>query len=152
MAERRIGYSKDKSEILKRLVAGEESTGPFELIADALAFAAALGLRRNRRMPLGKETAEPIRQEVFDRRGYDTMMNLVVLHADQRPEALADSEQGIEARARAFEEYANGGLEILQEELKGAVNTAETTVLLINAERPQPSDSQAGFDLRQLVS
>jgi dnd system-associated protein 4 len=152
MPERRIGYAKDKTDIIKRLVASEESSGPFELIADALVFAAALGLRRNRRAPLGPAVSEPIRQEVFDRRGYDTMMNLLVLQSDQRAEVLSDSAEATEARAIAFEEYANGGLEILQEELKGAVNTAETTILLINAERVKETAAPEGFDLAQLVT
>lgn len=152
MPERRIGYAKDKSDIIKRLVAGEDSSGPFELIADALVFAAALGLRRNRRVPIGNAVSEPIRQDVFDRRGYDTMMNLVVLQSDQRAQVLGDSDASVEGRATAFEEYANGGLELLQEELKGAVNTTETTILLINAERVKEADGSKGFDLTQLVN
>jgi dnd system-associated protein 4 len=152
MTERRIGYAKDKTDIIKRLVVGDDSTGPFELIADALVFAAGLGLRRNRRVPVGSAVSEPIRQDVFDRHGYDTMMNLVVLHSDQRPQVLGDSEEAAERRATAFEEYANGGLELLQEELKGAVNTVETTILLINAERVKEVDSSKGFDLTQLVT
>jgi len=150
MAERRIGYAKDKTDIIKRLVASEETTGPFDLIADALVFAAALGLRRNRRVPIGNAVSEPIRQDVFDRHGYDTMMNLLVLQSDQRPQVLADSEET--GRATAFEEYANGGLEILQDELKGAINTMETTILLINSERVKEADSSKGFDLTQLVN
>ena len=152
MAERRIGYAKDKIDIIKRLVAGDDSTGPFGLIADALVFAAALGLRRDRRIPVGNAVSEPIRQDVFDRRGYDTMMNLVVLHSDQRAEVLGDSEEAAERRATAFEEYANGGLELLREDLRGAVNTAETTILLINAERVKEADASKGFDLTQLVT
>jgi dnd system-associated protein 4 len=152
VVERRITYAKDKADIIKRLVASEESTGPFRLIADVLVFAAALGLKRKRRIPLGDSVAEPIRQDVFDRQGYDTMMNLVALHADQRPQVLADSDEATNQRASAFEEYANGGLEILREELRGALNTVETVILLINAERIKPEDSGQGFDLAQLVN
>ncbi len=104
MLERRIAYSKDKSEVIRRLQSGEESTGPFSLIADVLVFAAALGIRRNRRSSLPEPLAEPIRQSVFDRQGYDTMMNLIALHADPRAAVLADSDDAIDARARAFEE------------------------------------------------
>src|SRR5688572_26476254 len=99
MAERRISFAKDKIEIIKRLSASEDPPGPFRLIADTLVFAAALGLKRNRRVPLGNSLAEPIRQEVFDTRGYDTMMNLIALQADQRPNVLADSEEATNQRA-----------------------------------------------------
>ena len=38
MIERRITYSKDKAEIIRRLQAGEDTAGPFGLIADVLVF------------------------------------------------------------------------------------------------------------------
>ncbi len=152
MHERRIGYSKDKSEIVQRLVSTEDNTGPFKRIADVLAFAAALGNKRDKRVPLSGSQAEPIRQEIFDRQGYDTMMNLLALHAEGKPEVLADSNEMIERRASIFEEYANGGLEILREELRGAVDTLETIVLLINSERVQVDDGEfEGFDLTRVV-
>lgn len=155
MAERRIGYAKDKAEIIKRLLNVEDGIGPFKLIADILVFAAALGLKRNKRVPLGDSQAEPIRQEVFDRQGYDTMMNLLALHGTKDgasgAEILADSDAMIDERASIFEEYANGGLEILQDELRGALNPLETTILLINAERASPREGLEGFDLAKLV-
>jgi dnd system-associated protein 4 len=152
MPERRIAYAKDKGEFIKRLVASDESSGPFELIADVLAFAAALGLRRGRRIAIVGDTAEPIRQDVFDRRAYDTMMNLVALHDRRDATVLADADEATDQRATAFEEYANGGLTILQEELKGAVNLLETIVLLVNAERSAGGSEETGFDLSKLVA
>lgn len=151
MAERRIGYAKDKGEIIKRLLNTEDGNGPFKLIADVLVFAAALGLKRNRRAPLGESQAEPIRQDVFDRQGYDTMMNLLALHCAEGPEVLADSDGMIEQRAIIFEEFANGGLEVLQDELRGALNSLETTILLISAERTGAPEGLEGFDLARLV-
>ncbi len=152
MIERRITYSKDKSEIIRRLLVGEESTGPFSLIADVLVFAAAIGHRRNRRLQLSEPLAEPIRQSVFERQGYDTMMNLVALHADPRPDVLADSDDAANARAQTFEEFANGGLELLHEELRGARDVLETIVLLVSAERKQRSEDTTAFDLSKLLS
>jgi dnd system-associated protein 4 len=151
MLERRIAYAKDKTEIIGRLKAGDESTGPFVLIADVLVFAAAFGVKRKQRIRLS-DTEEPIRQSVFDRQGYDTMMNLIALHADSRPDSLADSDEAIEARARAFEEYANGGLAILQEELRGALDVLETLVLLINGEREKRTAGTDVFELSKLIS
>lgn len=151
MIERRITYSKDKAEIIRRLQAGEDTAGPFGLIADVLVFAAALGLKRDRRIPLSEPLAEPIRQSVFERQGYDTMMNLLALHADPRPDVLADSDDAVNARAQTFEEFANGGLELLQEELRGARDVLETVVLLVSAER-KPTDTDTDvFDLSKLI-
>lgn len=151
MIERRISYAKDKADIIRRLQAGEESTGPFSFIADVLVFAAALGLNRKRRARLVEPLAEPIRQSVFERQGYDTMMNLIALHADPRPDILADSDEAISARAQTFEEFANGGLEILQQELRGARDVLESIILLVSAERARATTDAGAFDLSRLV-
>lgn len=151
MTERRIGYAKDKADLIQRLVSSEDNTGPFKRKADVLVFAAAIGMKRKRRQAIAHAAADPIRQEVFDRQGYDTMMNLLALHVDGQAEVLAESEEMINQRAKIFEEYANGGLEILQVELKGAVNLLETIVLLIYAERrAEAPDSFMGFDLSRV--
>lgn len=151
MLERRIAYSKDKADVINRLRFGEDSTGPFSRIADVLVFAAAVGIRRDRRKPLTEPLAEPIRQGVFDGQGYDTMMNLISLHADPRPAVLADSDEAVSARAAAFEEYANGGLEVLQEEIRGARDVLETVVLMICAERSRPDEGSGVFELSKLI-
>lgn len=152
MIERRITYAKDKAEIIGRLQAAEDSSGPFQRIADALVFAAALGLKRNRRVRLVEPLGEPIRQSVFDRQGYDTMMNLIALHADPRPDVLAESDDAVNARAKIFEEFANGGLEILQSELRGARDVLETIVLIVSAERTVQSEETGEFDLSRLMT
>lgn len=152
MLDRRISYSKDKIDIIRRLQHAEDSSGPFARIADALVFAAALGLKRGSRLPLTEPLAEPIRQEVFDRQGYDTMMHLIAIRADPCPEAIADSDDAVNKRAQAFEQYANGGLAILQEELKGSVNVLEGVVLVVAAERRAQSTGSEAFDLAKLMS
>lgn len=151
MLERRIAYSKDKADVIGRLRSGEDSTGPFSRIADVLVFAAAVGIRRGRRKPLMEPLAEPIRQSVFDGQGYDTMMNLIALHADPRPSVLADSDEAVNARAKAFEEYANGGLEVLEDEIRGARDVLETVVLMICAERGRPDEDSGVFELSKLI-
>jgi len=149
--ERRIRYAKDKADVIKRLVASDETTGPFQLNADVLVFAAAFGLSRNKLAALGDVLGEPIRQEVFDRKGYDTFMNLLAVHAETDPTVLSDADEMIERRARIFEEYANGGLEQIQEELKGAVDCLESILLMISAQRKAEVKDVGAFDLAKLV-
>jgi len=57
----------------------------------------------------------------------------------------------VNARAQTFEEYANGGLEVLQEEIRGARDVLETVVLMINAERNRPEESSGVFELAKLI-
>lgn len=152
MPERRIRYAKDKAEVIKRLVSSEDATGPFKLIADVLVFAAAFGLARNKRSQLGDILGEPIRQEIFDRQGYDTFMNLLAVYAEADPTVLSDADETIERRALIFEEYANGGLEQMQEELKGAVDCLESILLMISAQRKAEAKDVGAFDLAKLVN
>jgi len=151
MIERRIRYSKDKSELIKRMVAAEDTTGPFKLNADVLVFAASFGLMHCKRQSLGDSLAEPIRQEVFDRQGYDTFINLMAVYAENDPSVLSNSDEMVERRAVAFEEYANGGLELLQEELRGAVDVLETILLIVNSQRKSSKGDIDTFDLTKLA-
>jgi dnd system-associated protein 4 len=152
MADRRIRYAKDKADIIKRLVAGEDSNGPFKLIADVLVFAAAVGVSSDKRQPLGEDLAEPIRQEVFDRQGYDTVMNLIAVYAEQTPAILSETEESAEQRARIFEEYANAGLGAIQDELRGAADSLESVLLMVTTRRKGQAPDEGGmFDLSKLV-
>lgn len=154
MADRRIRVARDKEAVVRRLVAGENSTGPFKLIAEAIVFAAALGACRGNRVPLGdlSKDIEPIRRGVFDSRGYDTLMNLLATHAEKSPSILASNETAEDTRATIFEEYANGGFQILEQELRGAVDVLENLVLMLQAESQKSGGSQPeDFDLTTLI-
>jgi dnd system-associated protein 4 len=151
MADHRIRFAKDKAELIKQLTVAGEHNGPFRLIVDVLVFAATLGLYHNRREALNDASGEPIRQEVFDRQGYDTVMNLIAVHAEKSPNILANTEEMTAKRAIIFEEFANGGLEILREELRGAVDYLETTLLLIASQQQKCSEPLGGFDLGRLI-
>ena len=54
-------------------------------------------------------------------------------------------------RAKAFEEFANGGLEVLQEELRGARDVLETILLLVSVERAPGANDTEVFDLSKLI-
>src|SRR5262245_52148647 len=135
MADRRILIASRQVELVKRLVQSEERTGPFKLQADVLAFAAAFGASRDARSPLGETTRDPIRREVFDRQGYDTLINVLAVHRTKDLLVLADSDAAEDQRATIFEEYACGGLDLIENELKGAVDEQERILLLVAQER-----------------
>jgi dnd system-associated protein 4 len=150
MIEKRIRYARDKQDLIKRLMAVDEGTGPFKLQADVLAFAAAIGAQRGVRIPLPESTGEPIRQEVFDRQGYDTLINLVAVHAEKAPQVLAETDEMIVKRATAFEEYANGGLTVLEQEVKGQVDFGDAILLMILAQKPSTDADADAFDVSKL--
>jgi dnd system-associated protein 4 len=153
MADTRIRIDKNKSELVKRLVSDEKDTAPFRMYVDLIAFAAALGASKRNLVPLGEIANDPapIRQSVFERQGYDTIINLLAMYNNKDPLILADSEEKDNERTRIFEEYANGGLQILEEELRGAVDYLETILLIIADQRRLTVEVDETFDLQQYV-
>lgn len=155
MAVPRIRVAKDKAEFVQTLVEGDGSTSPFQTYADVLAFAAALGAKAKRRVPLGTiSTAEPapISLEIFISRGYDVLMKLLAIAETGEAKILSAYDPNAETqRVQIFEEYANGGLEKLREELRGAVDYTERLLLVLSAER-FPEERTAGeFDLTRFL-
>ncbi len=105
---RRVNRPKDKDDLLKQLT----EQGPFQDNRDVLVFAAALGWYEGRQVPLGVK-GEAIRWETAtNRRGTEPLTNMIAAVRTGDPEILAADR--FDERLEIFEEYANGGLEILR--------------------------------------
>ena len=152
MIERRIRFAKDKQELVKRFLSSDDGAGPFRLQADVLAFAASLGASRGRREPLPEALGEPIRQEVFDRQGYDTLVNLLAVQAEMSAAVLEDSDEMIARRASIFEEFANGGLSILAEETQRPVEVQPSNFFDGGRHPKRDEVDTPTFDLRDSAS
>ncbi|MCY4346903.1 MAG: DNA phosphorothioation-associated protein 4 [Aestuariivita sp.] len=86
----------------------------FQTLKDVIVFAAALGFRRRNRKPFEK-SSEPIPLEYF-RGDFDvTIMSVIAIKDHEDPKMLAPSNEA--DRVRCFEEYANGGLEIMKHQI-----------------------------------
>ncbi|MEH2314098.1 MAG: DNA phosphorothioation-associated protein 4 [Nostoc sp.] len=152
----RIRVAKDKAELVKDLTSSDGGTGPFNTFADVIVFAAALGAKHKRRVALGeicKREPSPIPQEQFIVRGYNTVINLIAIAETQDIKVLSLEEgNNNENRNYIFEEYANGGLEILQSEIRGAVDYSERILLILSSERFQDNSQEEDFDLSKFLS
>ena len=88
----------------------------FPAMRDVLLFSAALGYSAGRRVPFEK-SGEPIRYEALvseaQADAFVSMLAAVTVHDD--PEILDATRVG--ERITIFEEYANGGLDFLQEQI-----------------------------------
>lgn len=150
----RIRVAKDKAELVRSLLATAPTSGPFQTYADAIAFAAALGAKHERRSPLGAISARepgPIALDIFVARGLDWLIPLLALR-DEDLAILSPQDLAAEERSIAiFEEYANGGLEVLQQELRGAVAYTERILLLLSRERYQEQSTDGEFDLGRFL-
>lgn len=152
----RIRVAKDKAELVKALTSADGATGPFQTYADVIVFAAALGAKHNKRVPLGeisKREPSPIPQEQFIVRGYDIIINLLAINETKDIKVLSLlEEKSYEKRNYIFEEYVNGGLEILQVEFRGAVDYSERLLLILSSERVKQEEHEEEFDLSKFLS
>jgi dnd system-associated protein 4 len=154
----RIRVAKDKAELVKSLTSNDGETGPFQTFADVIVFAASLGAKYQKRVSLGeisKREPGPISLEVFISRGYDWVIKLLSVTKTQDIKILSVHEENKELlRNQIFEEYANGGLELLQNELRGAVDYTERIVLILSYERSHQGDEVVDeeFDLTKFFS
>lgn len=138
MAVHRIRIAKDKANLVQVLVDFGEGNGPFQTYADVVAFAAVLGANYQQRLPLTAIAKEPspINLEIFQSRGYDSLIKLLAIVETQDPQIISSLDAHAEQqRVQLFEEYANGGLQKLQEELRGSVDYTERLLLILNQER-----------------
>jgi dnd system-associated protein 4 len=152
----RIRVAKDKAELVKTLISADGAMGPFQTFADAIAFAAALGAKHNKRVPLeeiSKREPSPIRLESFASMGHDILIKLLAINETQDIKILSLNEEEYERqRNQIFEEYANGGLEILQNELHGSVEYSERILLFLSCERTNKEEPDEEFDLSKFLS
>jgi dnd system-associated protein 4 len=158
MADHRIRVAKDKAELVKSLIASTDNNSPFQTYADVILFAAVLGSKQKQRLPLGeisKKEPGPISSEIFIAHGYDPVMKLIAITATENINVIAPDRSDVEQqRIHIFEEYANGGLEIIQQELRGAVDYTERILLMLSTplERiADPNNITAEFDLRKFL-
>jgi len=150
MADRRINIAKDKLEFVQELM-DTESKGIFKTKADVLTFAAAYGFNKNKKNPLIEIAKDPVSYSVFENSKYDTFIHLLAMDHAKDAQVLADSDDMIEKRAIIFEEYSNGGLELLQQELKGQVEYLEPMLLiLLQVSSSEQDDTKKDFDLSSL--
>lgn len=156
MAEtNRIKTAKDKADLVKALTATNDTSGPFQTYADVLAFAATLGAKYKKRIPLeevSKREPAPIPQEQFILRGYDLLINLLAMSENPSLKNLSINDRESEnKRVKIFEEYANGGLELLQQELRGTVDFTDRITLILSHERFKSNSREETFDLSRFL-
>ncbi|MEA5622339.1 DNA phosphorothioation-associated protein 4 [Nostoc sp. UHCC 0251] len=153
MAANRIRVAKDKAELVKSLVASKDTTGPFQTYVEVMVFAAALGVKNKKRIPLDviSKDLSPLRQDYFTS-SFTLLINLLAITETENIKIIDDDNAADEQRIHIFEEYANAGLEIIQNELRGAVDYSERLLLILSYERTNTEQQDEEFDLTKFLS
>lgn len=135
MADARVKIAKDKAELVKALKDGSDVNGPFQTYADVIAFAAVLGAKSGKRVPV-KEVSikdpDPVPQDQFKSR---YVIDLLAISDVSNPKILLDGEVSDHQRIEIFQEYANAGFEILSQKLSGSIDYLEQILLLLTSEK-----------------
>ncbi len=151
MALSRIQIAIDKAEFVRSLRANESGEGVFLTYGDVLAFAAALGFHYKKRVSFEKASRrdpDPVLQEQFRDA---SLISLLAFAETQNAKILSLDEESDQQRAKIFQEYANGGLEILQEQLRGSVNYGEQILLFLESIKKDQNLSFEEFDLTKFL-
>lgn len=152
----RIRVAKDKADLVKALTVSEGGNGPFQSFAEVIVFAAALGVKYKKRVPLeeiSKREPAPIRLEIFATMGYDNLIKLLGLTELEDIKILSVQEEEYEKqRNQIFEEYANGGLEILAGELRGSIDYTDRLLLFLQHQIIKTEQEEQEFDLTRFLS
>jgi dnd system-associated protein 4 len=146
----RIRVAKDKAEFIRALKNSENSSSPFETYADIVTFAAVIGAKRKQREPLEKislKDPDPIPQDQFFRRGYESIISLLAIVSIKEPKVLSSSEEYEDQRLRVFEEYANAGFRILRDELSGSEDYTKQILLILMKARLDEKDDAMDLDV-----
>lgn len=94
-----------------------QNDAKFPTYRDILLFAAAVGFYQQRRVSFSSSSGDPIRYEVLTYPGFsDTLINMIAANTISDDPEIMDGSR-LEERVKIFEEYANGGLEYIQEQI-----------------------------------
>ena len=111
----RIRRPKDFEDFMNKLCKkGDGKTQIFSTLKDCLVFCAALGAKHDRKEPFS-DTSEPIMLHLFNGEYDKAFINALAIY-DTKEAIIIDPTREDE-RIKIFEEFASGGLHILQSEL-----------------------------------
>lgn len=116
-------------------------------MANALFFAAALGHAEGRRTAFEK-TSEAIPWDVLANAGAETFIDMLAGVVADETDILG--EDRADDRLSIFEEYANGGLEVLAEKLAADGRPPLTVLIDLMLERESPV-GKPEIDLRSIA-
>jgi dnd system-associated protein 4 len=105
----RVHRPTDKEDVLQAIIENR----PFATMAAALLFAAAVGYAHDRREPF--EKGQELLWEPFANAGAGPLLDMLATAVSEDKDILATDREN--ERVEIFEEYANGGLEVIRERL-----------------------------------
>lgn len=127
---RRIQRDVCHEEFVKSLTTGDVPL--FREIWRLLLFAASLGIKNGKRLPLGKvESGKAMPETYFSSPGWRGFLYLIGIAESGETECLRNCPEAQDALITAFEEYANQGLSLLRDRLQASPSPLDEVVSLL---------------------
>jgi dnd system-associated protein 4 len=143
---RRVRRPADKDQLLKTLT---ENQRPFATMAHALVFASSLGYAEGRRISFDK-SSEQIPWEVFANTGAEQFIDMLAGVVADETDILAD--ERVNDRLDIFEEFANGGLELIAERLTSDHRPPLESLLDLMLKYEASRESKPDIDLAAIAA
>lgn len=115
MSKRRVRRPKEQEDIYKSLTDNNEF-GIFSTYKDVFMLAGTVGFMEKKRKEFSS-SAEGIDWNVFNQETDETVINAIALVATEDINILEDSSDAFDKKMKIFEEYAAGGLEIINNKI-----------------------------------
>lgn len=134
---KRIHRAIDKEDIIKLLMA--DQVGVFKEIWKLLLFTAQIGLRNGRREPLNSvDSGKGIDQSTFGNcPAWPGLIYLMALAETESTICMSNAPEAEDIRISVFQEYANGGLSILQDFFIGRPLDLDGLLAFIETQREE---------------
>ncbi len=136
---RRIQRAVDKEDVVKAMTTGDAPL--FKEIWRLMLFATSVGYHFDRREKLGNiESGKAFPSTYISNPAWPGYQYLMALVCTGEPHILAGTEECDDQRLTIFEEYANGGLTILREELEQRSYSLDALLQFISSIEVAPTD------------
>lgn len=124
----------------------------FSTFRDILLFAAAVGAYFKRRVAFTSAAGDPIRYETLTVPTFsEALINMIAANEAPDDPEIMDSRR-LEERIKVFEEYANGGLEYIQEQVNVRHQAADLIVIALVTEALSASGGAKPVSVEELLS
>jgi dnd system-associated protein 4 len=139
----RVHRPTDKEDVLQAIIENR----PFATMAAALLFAAAVGYAHDRREPF--EKGQELLWEPFANAGAGPLLDMLAAAASEDKDILATDREN--ERVEIFEEYANGGLEVIRERLAARGGSPLDALLGLVLEFEDEHETSDDLNLEELA-
>jgi dnd system-associated protein 4 len=144
---RRIQRSKDKEQLIQLLVKGKNNL--FKEIWQLMIFAALIGWKDGTKSPLKEiDSGKGIDETVFSNNmAWPGLLNLLALvHEQGDVSTLSPTEEALNNKIKIFEEFANRGLEIIEDRLESSSFTHDAFLNFLATETTNNTPATVDWD------